>query len=112
MQSNRIAPPKIIHKDGRQERAVVRSVLTPFVKHLERELKELVKELGPDEFIKAVTDNMLLENRRRLTHLVRKGMCERKNLELEIAAQAMVVWWLRLSQEEREQYEAKAELPV
>ena len=98
MQRTSTAVPKIRHKDGMRDRVVVRMVTKPFVEELVKEFGRRVEEIGCEVFdndSSSIDSDVLLANRKHLVSLVRSGMYERKDLEVEIATQAMIVWWLR-----------------
>lgn len=55
----------------------------------------------PDVVNCQVTPELLKEWRTRLSRMVRKGMNLRQDKEIEIAAHAMLVWFLRMVAEEK-----------
>jgi len=102
MIKDKTKPPKIRHKSKDETKVaqrltgVLRKALTPKV---ERALSLIVSEVGSPRWDGDGKD--LLEWRKRLAAMIKEGMLERKDREIEIIALALLVWWNRQRHEER-----------
>jgi hypothetical protein len=101
------AQPKIKHVDGRATRILSRAVVRSFLKEVEKDFDRRMAALGP--FMQAPTDASILKERKELVQKVKIGMLDRKDQEIQIAVQAMIVWWMRLEKERRDQMIADTE---
>lgn len=103
----RAVQPKITHVDGRATRLLSRAVVRSFLKEVDKEFERQIDGVG--KYLKAPTDESMLAGRKCLVQKVKVGMLDRKDQEIQIAVQAMIVWWMRLEKERRDEMIADTE---
>jgi hypothetical protein len=91
-----VRPPKIIHSKAPMYRRKFGAIMNTFKT---RVMAGADQFLGPQAF-EPTTDN-LLNYRTQLVKTIKAGMLEKKDMEVEIATLAAIVWFLRLSADER-----------
>lgn len=92
--------PKIIHTNIAKQQRKFTAVMTMFTKAMVVQAPDMV---GKRTF--EVSDENLLKHRKALVARIKEGMLERKDMELEIATLAAIVWFLRLDKKRQEQVE-------
>lgn len=89
-------------KSRKAELECMEMIMLRFFREVSRKGHRDVKdELTPDFTKIEVTPALLGEWRTKLSRMVRAGMNERKDMEIEIAYLAAIVWFLRQVDEER-----------
>lgn len=76
-----------------------KSVVSHFAKH--QMIPAFEDQIGQKANWDEISDENLLHLRRKLVHKIKEGMLERKDLERDIANYAVMVWWVRLTNEQR-----------
>ena len=97
----------IRHFNTGAKRKKLRGILKIFTKELERKLDSNATIKAMDKWSDA-SDEELLRLRKMLVIATRKGMLERRDMEMEIAMLACFVWWNRLEVEKRFALEMQA----
>jgi hypothetical protein len=80
---------------------LMRRVLSAFAKELEKAAQRVGKQKGGLPNLKDTSDEHLKAERTKLASYIKKGMLERKDMEVEIALQAAIVWILRMEKEKK-----------
>lgn len=91
--------PKITHTTLQRERRKIRAIVQSFAKKV-IERVEKIREVDLRVF--DPNEATLLDYRKRLVAQVKEGMLERKDMEIEIATIAALVWFMRLTKDERD----------
>lgn len=90
---------RIIHTTVQKDRKKLRVIVQSFAQKMAERINSF-KNIDPKIF--EHTDETLLKYRKELVDSVKKGMLERKDLELEIAITSAVIWFMRLSKDEQD----------
>jgi hypothetical protein len=101
MQKDESPRPRIRHSTIARDMRVFRSLLKVFADEVEKEAMKRFKKGHWTESWKSITPENLLVQRREMVARVKQGMLERRDLEIEIALQAAIVWYLRLEDNKR-----------
>lgn len=91
--------PKVTHRSTDDAR-VARRLSALFVEEVRKTMDRMVADGKLDHIREGnSSDAEILAERKKLVLVLKEGMLERKDMELEIAVQAGVVWLMRMDRE-------------